>query len=262
MFETEGNGDTVVADALSEDSIDTAPMTVLPVGTTARQIDDEPTELETRVSAAAVQVVRLSEALKQAKASLKSLSEQLSDLQEEDCDPAAEIVADSDADDWRQISTLDLFVHPIKGIGDKKIQAIVELCPTLGDLETLRTKVGSEADSFHKLLPKGIGVDAAQDIEDRLLDVSWKAQDDGGASHESQVLARMQELTVDYDSSIDASHEAYQAGRYAADEGESVTICTWTETSENQDPWIRGWLSVDLNTEEEVSPASSLNGLL
>lgn len=72
---------------------------------------------------------------------------------------------------WRQIDTSTL-LDGIKGMGAKKAELLTELAPTLGDLEDLRAEASVEHEPFHAKLPKGIGQDMADELEERMLNAS------------------------------------------------------------------------------------------
>jgi hypothetical protein len=83
---------------------------------------------------------------------------------------------DPDADQtWRTITTLSL-LDGIKGLGDKKRDAIISLAPTLGDLEELRGKAGIAHKQFSEVLPKGVGSSLADEIEERIWSAMRKHQ--------------------------------------------------------------------------------------
>jgi hypothetical protein len=71
---------------------------------------------------------------------------------------------------WREINTSTL-VDGIRGMGVKKAELVVDLAPTLGHLEDLRAEASSEHEPFHTKLPKGVGSDMADELEDRMLKV-------------------------------------------------------------------------------------------
>jgi hypothetical protein len=83
---------------------------------------------------------------------------------------------DPDADQsWRAITTLSL-LDGIKGLGDKKRDAIISLAPTLGDLEELRGKASIAHKQFSEVLPKGVGSSLADEIEERICSAMTKHQ--------------------------------------------------------------------------------------
>lgn len=87
-------------------------------------------------------------------------------------EPAAdEPQSEEQSDDaWRAISTRELLTG-MKGLGAKKLDAIVDLAPTVGQLEDLRAEASVAFKSFKEMLPKGCGQSIADAIEDKLLDV-------------------------------------------------------------------------------------------
>lgn len=89
-----------------------------------------------------------------------------------DQDAAAESIRDTDQDDiaWRSVPITDLDLDQIKGLGQKKQEALIDLCPTIGDLEDLRARVGRDAASLPELMPRGIGRAACDQIEELLLE--------------------------------------------------------------------------------------------
>lgn len=90
--------------------------------------------------------------------------------------PMASHVDDPNADmTWRQTPTSAL-LEGIKGLGTKKAEAIIDLAPTFGDLEDLRGKAGLAHKSFASCLPRGIGSNMADAIEDRIVEFGTKYQ--------------------------------------------------------------------------------------
>lgn len=70
---------------------------------------------------------------------------------------------------WEGDSTEQLIAE-IDGLGKKKIAQIVELFPTLGDLQKARIAASNEWVHFAEKLPKGIGEQTADAISEKLLD--------------------------------------------------------------------------------------------
>lgn len=84
-------------------------------------------------------------------------------------EPSAIVVDDPSADTtWRLIPTSEIIMG-IKGMGQKKVDAITALAPTLGDLEELRGAAGKAMKPFGSVLPRGIGGAMADEIEERIL---------------------------------------------------------------------------------------------
>ena len=74
---------------------------------------------------------------------------------------------------WRSIKT-ETLVQGIERFGAKKQEALIELCPTLGDLVELQKKASLACMPFHEMLPKGIGQGIADELEERIAAKSWK----------------------------------------------------------------------------------------
>jgi len=80
------------------------------------------------------------------------------------------IVVDDPNEDqtWRLIPTSTV-IDGVKKMGPKKAEAICSIAPTLGDLEELRAKAGIAFKTFKEVLPKGVGSEMADEIEERIL---------------------------------------------------------------------------------------------
>ena len=80
-------------------------------------------------------------------------------------DSAVDSRADDSApiDDWRSVLTTELDLAAVKGLGEKKREALLDLCPTLGQLEDLRAGQGGLTQV------EGIGQGLAGKIEERIL---------------------------------------------------------------------------------------------
>lgn len=74
-----------------------------------------------------------------------------------------------DQNAWRETATREL-LSGVKGLGAKKLDAIVDLAPTAGHLEDLRAEASRGHKSFKEVLPKGCGQNIADAIEDRLVE--------------------------------------------------------------------------------------------
>lgn len=79
--------------------------------------------------------------------------------------------AEDGPQEWESVR-MDWFLEQceIEGLGAKKHEALCDLCPTLGAFERVRAKVGSEADSLHRLLPQGFGEAITDKLENCFLD--------------------------------------------------------------------------------------------
>lgn len=161
---------------------------------------------------------------------------------------------------WRAVPLSELLREPIKGLGAKKQEALIDLCPTLGDLEDLRARVGREAAQFHELLPKGIGLETASTIEDRLL--TWIAKNPKAceeAGSDSAKRDKRADQLADDPAGLTAQHAEgngyWHSGRDAWNAGAGIEECPWTPGIE-QDDWLRGWMSAD---EDDKAKMSSKN---
>lgn len=77
-------------------------------------------------------------------------------------------------DSWRSVLLTEVGINLIRGLGAKKLEALCDLCPTLGDFEDLRARVGKDAATLPELMPKGIGQQACDAIEETVL--NWLAK--------------------------------------------------------------------------------------
>lgn len=70
-------------------------------------------------------------------------------------------------EEWKAVPTSKIFEgKTIKGLGKKKIEAVCDVAPTLGELEELRNQASLKHLHFCKMLPKGIGEELADAIQD------------------------------------------------------------------------------------------------
>ena len=81
-------------------------------------------------------------------------------------------------DSWRTIPTENI-IAGVAGIGEKKRQSLLELAPTLGDLQDLRIEASTEFKQFKEKLPKGFGDGTVDAIETKIIDVieNWRQGD-------------------------------------------------------------------------------------
>jgi len=78
-------------------------------------------------------------------------------------------VDDPNADTtWKLIPTSQV-IDGIKVMGAKKAEKIIDLAPTLGDLEELRAAASKAFKPFASVLPQGVGKNMADEIEERIL---------------------------------------------------------------------------------------------
>jgi hypothetical protein len=70
-------------------------------------------------------------------------------------------------EEWKSVPTSKIFEgKTIKGLGPKKVEAVCDVAPTLGELEDLRNQASLKHLHFCKMLPKGIGEELADAIQD------------------------------------------------------------------------------------------------
>lgn len=89
-------------------------------------------------------------------------------IPKKDSEPESKSVGESANDEWQDTPT-DELLDGVKGLGAKKLEAIVDLAPTAGKLEELRGEASRQCKSFADVLPKGCGQSIADAIEDRLV---------------------------------------------------------------------------------------------
>jgi hypothetical protein len=70
-------------------------------------------------------------------------------------------------EEWKAVPTSKIFEgKTIKGLGKKKIEAVCDVAPTIGELEELRNQASLKHLHFCKMLPRGIGEELADAIQD------------------------------------------------------------------------------------------------
>ena len=114
-------------------------------------------------------------------------------------------VDDLNADQtWRSIPTSEI-LDGIKGMGDKKRDAILSLIPTMGDFEDLRGQASVAHKPFRSVLPKGVGQGMADEIEERAfsrlrkhqLSLEAAKQDQSDVEAVNQVVEDLVEIEVE-----------------------------------------------------------------
>jgi hypothetical protein len=144
-------------------------------------------EVESEVDGYQDQIKEAKEVLKGQQALLSRYSSQLADIMDghplpKNPNAPVEAPGASDqapgaaapgADDWRKHPT-DQLLAGVKGMGAKKLEAIMELAPTVGDLEDLRAAASMAHQMFKDVLPKGCGEAMADEIENRICDYTIK----------------------------------------------------------------------------------------
>jgi DNA uptake protein ComE-like DNA-binding protein len=149
---------------------------------------------------AGIEVEHAKNAIKQAKESQKAALEWLEKVMAESGDGqegsadgesfAAQSVAESPTDDasdpsgtiadWRSVPTEELKLDTIKGMGTKKLEAIIHEYPTVGKLEDLRAEGNGKFMGLQTI--KGVGEAMAGEIENKILE--WLS-----ANRDAAVLA-------------------------------------------------------------------------
>lgn len=157
-------------------------------------------------------------------------------------------------DSWRSVPLTEIGIDSIKGLGTKKIEALLDLCPTLGAFEDLRAKVGRDAASLPELMPKGIGEQACDALEEMVLDWIARARKPAPApmdvvpvetSHASQIEHRAADLDNGQPNCLankQADDTLWKGGYRSFEEGVAITECPWMP-GDNQDEWLRGFLA-------------------
>lgn len=194
-----------------------------------------------------------------------------------------DIQNDEQVDDmaWRNVETREL-LKSMSGLGAKKLDALVELARTAGELEDLRGEASKAHKSFKELLPKGCGQTLADAIEDRLMDCvasgSKSAAEQLAEQNASQSDAEMlhidlvpivkdilNELQKDYEAgaAIDEYRPAdpedkndwFVLGFDAFGEAKTLNDCPKHDDDFDRD-WVMGWLSAQFIDEwDQHEPA-------
>lgn len=185
--------------------------------------------------------------------------------------PAGDGAAEPEAVDntWRTAATAEL-LDGTKGMGKKKLEAIVDAAPTVGHLEDLRRQASEQHKAFKDVLPKGCGQGLADAIEDRLVEhvAKWStppaheqvkenakssAEDAPGDSTEEattldSMVAEIRQKAIDEEWGIDDmevdqddDHPETVEGFEAWDAGQPYVTCPYFETKERA-KWVTGWV--------------------
>ena len=108
---------------------------------------------------------------------------------DETIDGDGETAGDDNASNWRVMETGQL-LDGLKGLGKKKLDALVDAAPTVGDLEDLRGEASKAHQAFREMLPSGFGQKIADAIEDRLIEhvakCSKSAEEQAAEERESE----------------------------------------------------------------------------
>lgn len=92
----------------------------------------------------------------------------ISEPEETEPDEVKAVEKGSEPDEsWRSNSLIELLKSAeISGMGEKKLEALSEICQTFGDFEDLRTKASLEAVHLKEVLPSGFGEKITDQIEE------------------------------------------------------------------------------------------------
>lgn len=74
---------------------------------------------------------------------------------------------------WRDVKT-ELIIAGIAGIGAKKRESLIDMCPTLGSLSDKLADAREKGVPFRLMLPNGFGDATADQIENRVVDEMGK----------------------------------------------------------------------------------------
>lgn len=178
-------------------------------------------------------------------------------------------------ENWRTIPTDVLLDPPIEGFGAKKRTALLEAVPTLGDFVDLQCRVGKDAATLRELLPKGIGEQAADALEERLITavrdyrISDEPADVGDSPQVAEAVADSPNSSAwpaDVEEALqNEAVELYEIGKAdraefdllgdahdsnevaegveAYDDDQQVEECPYTFGSDQQKAWVYGWVS-------------------
>jgi hypothetical protein len=133
---------------------------------------------------------------------------------------------------WREASTREVMTG-VKGLGEKKLDALADLAPTIGDLEDLR---GTSYGVFKNVLPQGFGDKVASEIEDRLIEHIRKQS--------SPPASEQVKLNV-----VSDDDDPGQGSEEAAEQKEIVLA--FIETFRN-DAEIEAWDETDCDLDDKV----------
>lgn len=120
------------------------------------------------------------------------MSNQVPKLEAKSSDEGKSLASDTYPEAWRAIPT-SVVLDSIVGLGKKKKEKVLEVAPTLGQLEDLRAKASSDFMQFHELLPKGIGENVGDEIDSAMCNhyAEWMRQHAVGAPTSRALAERL-----------------------------------------------------------------------
>lgn len=144
---------------------------------------------------------------------------------------------------WEGVETATLGLGLVKGIGAKRVEAIIEAWPLLGQLEAARASGELRA-------MKGVGEATYQAIEDAILVWLSKNRDAAvlaDAARPKTIHEWAAELSTGEADQLDVvgSEDAWSQGCDAHQAGEYLDTCPYVFTGPEGSDWIRGWLYED-----------------
>lgn len=162
---------------------------------------------------------------------------------------------DSDSKDaaWRARTTKDL-LQGTKGLKGKKMTALCDAAPTVGDLEDLRAEASEACKPYHSVLPDGIGETVADRIEEAIanhvLDFSKAKADPERVQLAERLVKELREIaessswTVDECRPKETDSEMTHAGHSAFLNGKPFTDIPSIDQPKARQ-WILGWVGAE-----------------
>lgn len=186
-----------------------------------------------------------------------------------DASVAAEAAPAVDPDAWRKLSTAEL-LKGVPRLGETKLAMIIEVAPTVGDLEDLRRQASEKHKQFKEVLPKGCGQGVADAIEDRLIDhIAKDAKQAATASGKPQtgladeLVTSLRTEAVEQawrpaDCELDeVDTDLTRQGFAAYRDGKPYTDLP-TLDPQLAHQWMVGWVSAEVIAAHATSPASQV----
>lgn len=227
-------------------------------------------EIERDRLAIELEIATAEEVVREHKAALKNSESELSDIRDDLKEMTDELLAvarklvaltegktlpaivgsENGEDGWRAKKAKAL-LSGLKGLSEKKMDTLIDVAATVGELEDLRGQASIEGVAFKNVLPKGFGEALAQGIEDRL--VEYIAQFRMGQSDPdrikmaSELLDEIREMadsagwTADDCIPGESDDEHLHAGFEAFGEGKPHTAFI-SEDRQKARQWMIGWV--------------------
>jgi len=129
---------------------------------------------------------------------------------------ADQSLADPVDESWRIHSTAEIFAG-VKGLGKKKLEALVDLAPTLGALVDLHAEAGLAHKTFKEVLPAGFGEKMCDSIEDAISKFVLRPTSPGGMSCAEQVKLNQSVKQAGQQKPVEAKQEIQPTKKDAAE---------------------------------------------